>query len=557
MNCAQAIGRCLRQIGVRRVYGLIGTSVLELFDALYDEREAIRLVATRHEQVAASMADAEGRLTGFPGTAIVHAGPGFLNSLISVANAYKDCSPMVLISGGVRRRLRGLDSWLEVDQLAMIRPLVKASYVANSAETSVEAILAAYREAMSPPQGPTYVEIPEDVQRDGAAFDAEAIEVSRPEARPPAVEAVKAAGELLRTSSRPLIVAGGGINHEKGSSLLVEFARRHRIPVATTGNGRGAFPEDDELFLGRVGFGGGTIPADYALAHADVVLALGAGISDVTTYAHTNMPKGKIITVNMDERCEAKPPRCDLHLYCDALLFLKELVQLLSPSDYRASPGWLDELATQRALWRALLEQEALSSSKGYVNANKFFRRLDEKSPPDIIVSAGQGLHILYSYAYQRLRRPRSFLAATNLGAMGFAFPAALAAKLLYPDREVYAVLGDGEFMMTVQDLETAVREELGVKVLLVNDNAYGVLYARQRVQKAGRVHGTRYGNPDFVKLAEAFGVKAMRLDDDGAIDEGLSFFLEEEGPLVLELVVDPDRLPPTNLELNLRMSSV
>lgn len=544
----------LEALGVKRVYGLIGTSVLELFDALYERRNAIRLITTRHEQVAASMADAEGRLTGFPGTAIVHAGPGFLNTLISVANAYKDSSPLVLIAGGVRRRLRGLDSWLEVDQASIMAPLAKSVHTITNAQEAGRILEGAYEQAMAPPRGPVFVEVPEDVQRESYVGALGASAISAPAAPVASPQDVERAARQLQAATRPLIIAGGGINCEEGARLLELFVERHLIPVASTGNGRGALREDHELCLGRVGFGGGNPVADYALARADVLLALGAGISDVTTYAHTNMPRGRIISVNLDPRCEQKPPPCDLHLFADAPSFLRALYELMGSSSYRAPAEWLSELSERRELWGAMLEQALAKRSGAYVNANKFFAALDERSPSDVIVSAGQGLHILYSYAYQRIRGPRSFLAATNMGSMGFALPAALAAKLVYPAREVLAVVGDGELMMTLQDLETAVREKLGIRLIVVNDNAYGVLYARQRVQKGGRIHGTRYGNPDFVQLAQAFGLKGIRVSADDQIAAAIDEMFAHEGPVLVELVVDPDELPPTNLQANLAM---
>jgi len=546
MNVAEVVVTCLKQLGVKRVYGLIGTSILDFVDALKDS--GIRYVSTRHEQVAVSMADAEGRMTGVPGVAAVHAGPGFLNSLISVANAYKDTSPLLLISGAVRRRLAGLDSWLEVPQRDIIRPVVKAVYRIDKPLEAARVIAEAYSVAASQPQGPVFVEVPEDVWSMPSEFSRCEAKITPPPTVPP--DGVKQVVELLRRSRRLVILAGGGVNNAEGAALLLKVAERWRIPVAVTGNGRGAFPEDHPLFLGRAGFGGGNPVADQALLRADLVLAVGAGLSDTTTYGYNYVPRGDVVVVNLDPMAEKKPVPYTLRFYADAVDFLRKLASF----DFQYSPAeeWFKEIEEVRVGWNSLL-QEALSRRyEGFVNPSKFFRQLDEALPRGFVMVGGQGMHIVYTFSFVRVRSARGYLAAFNLGAMGFAFPAALGAKLAAPERDVYAVVGDGEFMMTVQDLETAVREKIPVKIIVINDNSYRVLYARQKAQKMGRVFGTLHTNPDFVKLAEAFGVEAMSISRDEDIPKAVEF-VTEPGLKLLELRISPDDFPPMNIEAALR----
>ena len=546
MNVAEVVVACVKQLGVKRIYGLIGTSILDFVDALKDS--GIRYVSTRHEQVAVSMADAEGRMTGAPGVAAVHAGPGFLNSLISVANAYKDTSPLLLISGAVKRRLAGLDSWLEVPQREIIRPIVKAAYRIDKPLEAAKVIAEAYSAAASPPQGPVFVEVPEDVWSMPSELAKCEAKITPPPAVPP--DDIKQVVELLRRSKRPVILAGGGVNNGEGAALLLRIAERWRIPVAVTGNGRGAFPEDHPLFLGRAGFGGGNPVADQALLRADLVLAVGAGLSDATTYGYNYVPRGDIVVVNLDPLAEKKPVPYSLRFYADAVDFLKKLASF----DFQYSPAeeWFREIEELRAGWNSLL-QEALSRRyEGFVNPSRFFRQLDEALPRDFVMVGGQGMHIVYTFSFVRIRSARGYLAAFNLGAMGFAFPAALGAKLAAPERDVYAVVGDGEFMMTVQDLETATRERIPVKIIVVNDNSYRVLYARQKAQKMGRVFGTLHTNPDFVKLAEAFGVEAMSISRDEDIPKAVKF-ITEPGLKLLELRISPEDFPPMNIDAALR----
>lgn len=546
MNVAEAVVACLKHLGVKRVYGLIGTSILDFIDALRDS--GIRYVSTRHEQVAVSMADAEGRITNKPGVAAVHAGPGFLNSLISLANAYKDVSPLLLIAGAVKRRFAGLDSWLEVPQRDIVKPIVKATYRIDRPLEASKIIAEAYSLAVSPPQGPVFVEVPEDVWTLPSEFSECTLKITPP----PTVssDGISQVVEILKRAERPIILAGGGINNEEGAKLLFQLVERWHIPVAVTGNGRGAFPEDHPLFLGKVGFGGGNIVADGALLRADLVLAIGAGLSDTSTYGYNYMPRGDIIAVNLDPLATKKPISYTLYFYADAVDFLRKLLSL--DLQYRPHEEWFKEIEELRASWKLFLDEALSRKYTGFVNPSKFFYMLNKALPRDFIMVGGQGMHIVYTFDFIQVRAVRGYIAAFNLGAMGFAFPAALGAKLASPERDVYAVLGDGEFMMTVQDLETAAREKIPVKIIVVNDNSYRVLYMRQKAQKMGRIFGTVHTNPDFVKLAEAFNIEAMSISNDDDIQKAVKF-ITEDGLKLLEIKISPDDLPPMNIEAALK----
>ncbi len=549
MNVAQATVACLEQLGVSRAYGLIGTSILDLVDATKESK--IRYISTRHEQVAVSMADAEGRLTGNPGVAFIHGGPGFLNSLISVANTYKDSSPLFMIAGAVKRRLSGMNSLLEVPQLDIIKPLVKTALRIDKASETDKLIGQAFSAAISAPKGPVFVEVPEDVWLlEGASTRNVRVETkSVPEI---SRDDIRKVGELLRYSQKPMMLVGGGLNYSKGSEILTRFVEKLQIPVATTGNGRGVLPEDNPLSLGRIGFGGGNTIADSALEEADLVMAIGAGISDVTTYGYNVLPKGEVVVVDLDPLAKNKPVPYSMHLYGDAASFLNQLSE--SEISQTSNQEWYRFIEKKRESWSTLLEGALAWNPKGYVNASKFFKMLDSKLPKDSLITSGQGFHILYTCAFLKIRRYGSFLAATNLGAMGFAFPAALGAKVVQPEREVIAVLGDGEFLMTLQDLETAVREKIVIKIVVVNDNSYKVLLMRQKIQKMGRVFGTLHSNPDMTKLADAFGAESMIVRDDSQIEAAVNFVLaKSEKPRIVELKVSPEDIPPFNMNASLK----
>ena len=544
MKVSELLVRSLESYGVKRAYGLVGTSVLELMDAL--NGSGIRYVSTRHEQVAVSMADAEGRLTGRPGVAIVHGGPGFLNSLVSLTNAWKDGSPMLLVAGAVKRRMVGMDSWLEVPQGAMVASVAKKAWRVEKGSEAGRTFAEAYSLAASPPFGPTFVEVPEDVWGQEAGREVAGPSVRRVRLAEEA-EVARVAAALAR-SKRPLIVVGGGMNTPEGAKALESLLARVEAPVVTSGNGRGAISEDAPLALGRIGFGGGNSVADGALVQADVVLCLGCGLSDVSTYGFNLTPRGEVMVADLDPLWDRKPVPCAMHVEADATDFCQRLARDTSGSGLQQE--WKGYIDGGRRAWNALLAEAESRSRPGFVNPARFLRSLDKELPRNAILAAGQGLHVLYAYAFLKVRTSRSFLAATNMGSMGFVLAAALGAKTTLPEREVIAVMGDGEFLMTMQDIETAVREKLGAKIVVVNDNSYRVLLMRQKIQKMGRIFGTTHTNPDIAKVADAFGTEGFVVDSDDKIGEAVRFVTKKsEVPLLLELRVDPEDLPPLNIQ--------
>lgn len=544
MKVSELLVSSLERYGVHRVYGLAGTSILELMDAL--SRSKIRYVSARHEQVAVSMADAEGRVTGRPGVAFVHGGPGFLNSIISLTNAWKDGSPVVLVAGAAKRRMTGMDSWQDVPQKEMVASVVKRAWRVERGSDAGTAFAEAYSLAASSPMGPVFVEVPEDVQGQEAGKDV--VNLAGGQARNASEDEVGRVATALNRAKRPLIVAGGGINNPGGARALEALVSKAETPVVTTGNGRGALPEDHPLALGRIGFGGGNSVADGALIQADVVVCLGCGLSDISTYGFNLTPRGEAFVADLDPLWDRKPVPYTSHMECDATDFAMRLGRAVDGQ--RLSEEWKGYLDKERKAWGSLLAAAESRGEAGLANPARFLRALDRLLPRDAIITAGEGLHLLYAYAFVKVRSNRSFLAATNMGSMGFVFPAALGAKMAYPEREVFALMGDGEFLMTMQDLETAVREKVGAKIVIVNDNSYRVLMMRQKIQKMGRVFGTTHSNPDFGKIAEAFGTECMVVDSDDRIAEALKFVMKRsELPLLLELRVDPEDLPPLNIQ--------
>lgn len=553
---AQALTSALLKMGATRIYGIIGTSNVAFVDALYEVRDRIRYISCRHEQVAASMADAEGRLTGRPGVVMVHSGPGALNAMISVGNAYKDSSPMMVITGAVKRRLVKCDGMLEVDHRRLFAPLCKGTFRVGSAAEVPGVFSQAYRAAMSGARGPVLVEVPEDVWTEKAQVDIEGMKLAV-DAPPRVSQAdIKAALEMIASAGLPLVLSGGGVAYSHSSAELVKFVEALSLPVITTGNGRGTIPETHPLCLGRAGFGGGNPVADKALEKCDALLCLGAGISDMTTYEFTAPIGAKsIMVVNISPDCLApQAPESKLVL-CDVADFLRQALAELGERTEPPRKAWNETLAEARDLWNLILW--SCSSRQGKLACpGHVIKQLAGKVPGDTIISVGAGMHLLYPMAYLPCKRPLSYLSTVNFGAMGFGLAATMAAGFVYPDRTIVAILGDGDFTMTIQDLETAIREGLNIKVLILNDFRYRVLNFRQKLQFGGRVIGTEHGNPDFAQIARCFGASGFRLDSPDQIDQVLDAALAAKGVVVVDILIDPDDVPPMNAGATLRMSA-
>lgn len=554
MNVSESLVEHLIESGVSRVYGVAGTSVLPFLNSLREAESEIRYIPVRHEQTAVSMADAEGRITGKPGVALVHAGAGFSNSVISTSISYKDCSPMIVISGGVKIKLKDLNGMLNLNQKKMIEPVVKEYFKIEDGSIS-EVWNDAYNNSVSECKGPVMIEVPEDVweeeTEDEVSFK-EDTEIPSPKGNK-----LDRAMNLISETSNPVILAGGGIAYSSASDLLFNYAEKNKIPVITTPNGRGSIPETHPLSFGVAGFGAGSIPADYAFKEADLVICLGCSISDITSYEYTWKPKGKTITVNLDK------PSCERHEKIDYKVKIHGNVKKALESFKKLNPkkktrnarkAWLDQLEEKRKSWEEKLET-CVDPEKEPLSPAFFMKKLSNYVGERDFLTAGAGMHRVYAYHYLKIERPRKFMVSANFGAMGFALPAALAAKAIHPERRAICVAGDGEIMMTIQELETAEREDLGVKIFVINDNSFGVLSNEQKVS-GEETYGTEHGNPDFVKLAESFGIegkKIKRPEEIRVLDE----VLPHDDPSLVEVVVDPDEIPPTNVDAVLNMESI
>jgi acetolactate synthase-1/2/3 large subunit len=552
MTGGRILVECLLKAGVKRVYGVVGTSVIDFVNSLYEEKEKIKYISCRHEQTACSMADAEGRLTDKPGIVLTHSGAGTLNIALPVAIASKDCSPVIAITGGKRRKKRGRDGFLEIDHRGVFEKICKDFLYVEKVEDIPQIFSMAYKTSIKEAKGPVMIEIPEDIWMEEKNINSIEIDLTIPSPPIPREEEIRSFYTSLKNSKRPLIVAGGGANSERISSKLINFLEKNSIPLVTTGNGRGCVPENHPLCMGRAGFAGGNPAADYAFKNADFLLLLGCTLSDTLTYEDTWLPSAQnIVMVNADESVLKKkyPVEISTRIHADAFAFVEKISEFpaISPKS-----EWLEELKIKKREWDEVLKNFA-SPDKKPVSPALILKKLREMLPEDAIITTGQGTHLLYANYYLTCYKPKTFLSSNNFGAMGFGYPAALSAKLLFPEREVISILGDGDFMMTLQDVETAVREKLDVKAFILNDNSYRVLLATQ-MMALGISYGTEHTNPDFLKLADAFGAKGFRIEKSEDVEEILREVIREKKPCIVEIPVDKYDFPPVNTEAILGM---
>jgi acetolactate synthase-1/2/3 large subunit len=556
LSGAQILTACLERAQVRRIYGIVGTSNIGFVDALYDKKDKIRYVSARHEQVAASMADMEGRMTGKPGVCLTHSGPGTLNATMSIANAYKDCSPLILISGAVRPALKGSDGLIEADHGKVIDPVCKGTFQVMDLTEMPAVFASAYRLAMTPAKGPVLIDVPENLWHAEGEVDLDSIDFDPPPPKGVDQGTVERVFGAFRDAVRPVLLAGAGVFEADAAEHVRRLAEETNVRVVTTGNGRGVIPESHELCLGRVGFFGNPV-ADKALEQADLILGLGCCLSDLITWEYTAELSGKVVIVNADPEAAIIPPESyvvDLDFVGgDVGDFLDKFVRILEAEPVRKSDECMDTIRPVKEQWEAQIGA-AVASDKSPLSAGRVVRVLSDLAPKGAILAGGAGLSTLYVNTFTRVESPRSFFGPNNFGAMGFGFPALLASAIIEQERPALCILGDGDFMMTLQDIETAVREGVAGTVLILNDNSYRALRYSQQVVYEGRIYGTEHNNPDFVKLAEAFGAVGYLIETPDQIEPVLKEAIGCGKLAIVDARIDREDTAPANIEAILKM---
>ena len=506
----------LKREGVDILFGYPGGAVIDIYDELPRHPE-IRHILTRHEQGAVHAADGYARASGKVGCCLVTSGPGATNTVTGIATAYADSIPLVVITGQVPTQLIGNDAFQEVDIVGITRPCTKHNFLVKDVKKLARTIRQAFYLARSGRPGPVLVDLPKDIVQATAEFlwpDDISMRSYNPTYKPNANQ-LRRAAELIAEAQRPVLLCGGGVVMADAAGEATALARKLRIPVTATLMGLGAFPATDELFLGMVGMHG-TYAANLAINNADVVICAGARFDDrVTGKIAAFAPKARIIHIDIDPTSIRKNVEVDIPVVGDCKLALAGILDICE-SKY-AEKDW----ATQHALWlkdvASWKKSKPLSyepSGEGAIKPQEVIEALRELTRGDAIIATEVGQHQMWAAQYYEFTKPRTLLTSGGLGTMGYGFPAAIGAQLALPDRMVIAVAGDGSLQMNIQELATAVANKLPVKVIILNNRHLGMVRQWQELFYAGNYSSTNMeAQPDFVRLAEAYGAEGYRIE--------------------------------------------
>jgi acetolactate synthase-1/2/3 large subunit len=530
----------LRAQGVDRVYCVPGESYLPVLDAFVDAPD-ISVVSSRHEGAAANMAEADGKLTGRPGVCFVTRGPGATHASVGVHTAFQDSTPMVLFIGQVARGAQDREGFQEVDFRAMFTPLAKWAAQIEQVERIPEYVSRAFHTAVSGRPGPVVLSLPEDILSETTARPMQPGAAVAAGAAPRAAD-LAALAAMLSAADRPLLIVGGAGWTSDGCRSLLDFARRSELPVVSSFRRQDLIDNCDANYCGHLGLG-----VDPALAarlkSADLIVAIGSRLGENTTNGYSllsvPLPAQKLVHVHPDPDELGRVYHPALGIACGLADFGNALSSV-------AIPGKAGRGALVREAREAYLRFSTPPAPlPGFVDMSFVVGWLSDHLRDDAIIANGAGNYTVWVHRYYRYRRQRTELAPVS-GAMGYGVPAAIAAKLRHPGREVVAFAGDGCFLMYPQEIGTAVQHRAHVIILVVNNGTYGTIRVHQERRYPGRVMATDILNPDFVALARAQGAYAERVESSGAFSAAFERAAAAGRPALLELLVDPAQLSPT-----------
>lgn len=548
---AQAIVRSLELLGIEDVFGLPGGAILPTYDPLMDSSK-IRHILVRHEQGAGHAAEGYASASGKLGVCIATSGPGATNLVTAIADAYMDSVPLLAITGQVGSKLIGTDAFQEADIVGITMPITKHSFLVTKAEDIPETIAAAVMIATTGRPGPVLVDVTKDAQQAKAEF-VWPPKIDLPGYKPvtkPHGKQIQAAAQMILESKKPVLYVGGGVIRAGAHKELLQLAELIGAPVVTTLMARGAFPDSHRQNLGMPGMHG-TVPAVTALQKSDLLITLGARFDDrVTGDVKGFATAAKVIHVDIDPAEIGKIRFADVPIVGDAKEVISELNQeltsVLKTSKIDIKDWW--------TFVGGLVERYPLGftpANDGKLSPQHVIQRIGELSGPEAIFAAGVGQHQMWSAQFIKYERPNSWLNSGGAGTMGYSVPAAMGAKVGQPDRLVWAIDGDGCFQMTNQELATCSINNIPIKVAIINNSSLGMVRQWQTL-----FYNERYSNtdlntgtdtvmiPDFVKLAEAYGCLAIRVEKEEDIDKAIKLAIEtNDRPVVIDFIVSRDAM--------------
>lgn len=533
MNGSQILIQALIDQGVDTIFGYPGGSVLNIYDALYERQNDIRHILTSHEQGAAHAADGYARSTGKTGVCLATSGPGATNLVTGIATAYMDSVPVVAITGNVSNDLIGRDSFQEVNIAGITMPITKHNFIVQNVEDLAATVRKAFIIANSGRKGPVLIDIPKDV----TAAITEYVPLPKFRIRKlPKVDEVEFANamEVIKEAKRPLIYAGGGIISANATRELLKFSKQMDIPICTSMMGLSSVPYDYDLYLGMVGMHG-TPVANYATLNADLIIAIGARFSDRVAGNREEFGKGaKIIHFDIDASEISKNVHSDISIVGDARYILKHMIAVMPTTKRTEWTKTLKDFKTKIGLPKP-------KAGDG-VDPRDLALTLHTIVGEDAIIVTDVGQHQMIMAQYYQFSRPRSFISSCGLGTMGFGLGAAIGTKIANPNRPVILVSGDGSFHMNMNEMATAVTQKLPIVVLIFNNHVLGMVRQWQTLFYEHRYSQTTIDRQtDYVKLAEAFGGKGLRIKTRHDILPVMREALASNVPCIVDCWIDKD----------------
>jgi acetolactate synthase-1/2/3 large subunit len=528
----------LKEEKVDTIFGFPGGAVIDIYDEL--DKTDIRHILVRHEQGAVHAADGYARAGNTVGVCLVTSGPGATNTVTGIASAYMDSIPLVILTGQVPTQLIGNDAFQEVDIVGITRPCTKHNYLVPSAEAFPRIIKEAFYLARSGRPGPVLVDIPKDVTK--AVIDYQPIKDVRLKSYNPTYEPnmkqLKKVVDLIASSQRPVIFAGGGVILSGAAAELTEFARKVRIPVTTSLMGLGTFPGSDPLWLGMLGMHG-TYRANMSTGACDLLISIGVRFDDrVTGKTDAFAAQAKIVHIDIDPTSIRKNIPVTIPIVGDCKTSLRHLNQLIEQADLKEieqkRQRWLDQIEEWKSTKPLAYKQEDTLKPQFVVE------KLYELTNGEAIITTEVGQNQMWAAQYYHFDQPNHFITSGGLGCMGFGLPAAIGAQAACPNKVVVDIAGDGSIQMNIQEMATAVQSGLPVKVVILNNAYLGMVRQWQEL-----FYGRRYActgmdcAPDFVKLAEAYGALGLRATKPQEVETVLKEGLSADGPVIMDFKVD------------------
>jgi acetolactate synthase-1/2/3 large subunit len=535
---AQILWECLEQQGVTTVFGYPGGAILPAYDAL--KYSNIHHVLVRHEQGATHMADGYARASGRVGVAIATSGPGATNMVTGLATAMLDSSPMVCITGQVGSKLIGSDAFQETDITGVTLPVTKHNYLVTHASEVAQTISEAFYVARSGRPGPVLVDITKDAQQSSCEFDGKPVAPQLPGYRPdlsPTSAQYKQALELIHSAKRPVILAGHGIILSGAMDEVREFAEKANIPVGLTLLGLGAFPASHPLSLGMMGMHGEAW-LNTMIQEADLLLAFGMRFDDrVTGNLKTYAPNAKKIHIEIDRAEINKNVKVDVALVGDLKSVLRELLPNVKPQEHREWMAYIDRLKGDSAV----RDIQNLPDNGHLYAAHVINDLWRETRDSDTVIVTDVGQHQMWEAQYYKHEKPRSLVTSGGLGTMGFALPAAIGVKAARPEADVWVVVGDGGFQMTMCELATMVQEKLKVNIAIINNGYLGMIRQWQEFFYERNYEASPILSPNFVKLADAFGIRSVAVTQRSQVVPTVEMARKHDGPILIDFQVEQE----------------